>query len=274
MDIVRDVMDSLGVPNALVCGYDWGGGIALSLAAVHPRRVSRLCVFHPNISIKEAVRLNLPSLKQPILYMQVKVEQFHPISAARALLRKLPPTTIFDVLGCGRYTADKPAGCFRCIADKVIASVGKWLQDQPRTALGTSPRGVGNPRKGLESEAPLSPQEAVAQLARAIESGELRSLQLAVLGKGNHEKLRGTALRLFSSLPRICPATLLHPQQLVDVGLWSAVPAGWESMAASARYFPGRQVLVESLVDVRDPASASYMAARCEEVAASSGKHM
>ncbi|HEY1413837.1 MAG TPA: alpha/beta hydrolase, partial [Rhodopila sp.] len=39
---VRDFMDALGIPNAMLVGYDWGGRAACVVAALWPERVSGL----------------------------------------------------------------------------------------------------------------------------------------------------------------------------------------------------------------------------------------
>lgn len=265
------VLDYIGVPRVSLYGYDWGGGIALSTAATHTARVDKLILFHPTFSIEEAKRLRVNRLRQLVLVLQVKVEQFHPIASARQLMKQLPASAIFKVLSCGRYTAEKPANCYQSIAEVVISSVKTWLQDTSRTV---------RHRQGVKGESTaavfplqsnwtrftitpltaLSAPQAVAMLAEAIEEDRLESMYASFIGRGNNESFRGATHRLFHSLPCLSPTRLHHPQQLVDAGLWSAVPPGWDNMVSSPRYFPGRQLLVEAQVAVHDSRDPVYMA--------------
>jgi pimeloyl-ACP methyl ester carboxylesterase len=45
--IVRDVLDRLVVPRAIIVGHSWGGALALSLALDHPERVAGLVLLAP-----------------------------------------------------------------------------------------------------------------------------------------------------------------------------------------------------------------------------------
>ena len=48
-DIVEGLLKALGVPRATIIGYDWGGGIALAMAASskYKRLVEKIVCMHP-----------------------------------------------------------------------------------------------------------------------------------------------------------------------------------------------------------------------------------
>ena len=50
LDIACAVLDALGIQKANVVGYDWGAGIALSLALLRKTRVKKIVPFHPSYS--------------------------------------------------------------------------------------------------------------------------------------------------------------------------------------------------------------------------------
>ncbi len=45
--ILRDVLDRLGVPRAIVVGHSWGGALAAAFALDHPQRVAGLVLLAP-----------------------------------------------------------------------------------------------------------------------------------------------------------------------------------------------------------------------------------
>ena len=45
--LVRDVLDRLGIPRAIVVAHSWGGALALALAVDHPERVAGLVLLAP-----------------------------------------------------------------------------------------------------------------------------------------------------------------------------------------------------------------------------------
>jgi pimeloyl-ACP methyl ester carboxylesterase len=45
--ILRDVLDRLGVPRAVLVGHSWGGALALRFALDHPQRVAALLLLAP-----------------------------------------------------------------------------------------------------------------------------------------------------------------------------------------------------------------------------------
>ena len=77
IDVVVALIKALKYKKAILVGYDWGAGIALS-AAVNPRArrfVSKIVAWHP--SYNEKVKDELCLIRAPSLIIWVKEDQFH-----------------------------------------------------------------------------------------------------------------------------------------------------------------------------------------------------
>lgn len=90
------------------------------------------------------------------------------------------------------------------------------------------------------------PEVQAAQKFRdIINSGQLKKYYDAALGVGD-ASLQKEALDLFNALPAVKPG--MAATDFVKAGLWTTAPRGVELMQKSARYLPGRQVLIETTV--------------------------
>jgi hypothetical protein len=93
----------------------------------------------------------------------------------------------------------------------------------------------------------LSPaQKAVATMRQLVESGKLAKYYAAITGETPDPILKDKAMAIFRDLPKLNSATTA--EQMVALGLWTTAPRGLEEKQKSARYLPGRQVLVETTV--------------------------
>lgn len=64
-EVVKIVMEKLGLKSPVVVGYDWGGAIALKMGIAYPKMFSKIIAFHP--SFHEQTTDELKSLKVPTL---------------------------------------------------------------------------------------------------------------------------------------------------------------------------------------------------------------
>lgn len=100
---------------------------------------------------------------------------------------------------------------------------------------------------------PNNPQvQAANKLKELIKSGDLRKYYDAAIGAVDNPQLKAEALELFSKLPTIKPG--MKADDFVKAGLWTVAPRGIEEMQKSARYLPGRQLIVETKVHASVPA--------------------
>ena len=246
VDIAIEVMDWLALSRFAVLGYDWGAGIALSMAQRHPKRVQRIVSFHPCYT--EAAPGELARVAAPTLLLWVKTDQFHPLSNGRKLRGKIKNCQL-TVMDCGLFEASKAACAYQLLGQTILENVAAFLS--PPVAAKAAPAG-----------ATLSPAQAVAQLRQWIQTDQLPLYYAAFLGRGQ-PSLKPVAVRVFASLPQLTPARLRDdPACLVDLGLWAQLPRGLDQLLASPRYPPGRQVLVASAQFRADTAGRadSYMA--------------
>jgi hypothetical protein len=115
---------------------------------------------------------------------------------------------------------------------------------------------------------PKSPEvQATAKLRDLIKTGKLQSYYDVMIGATTNPALKAEAEALFNALPTVAPG--MSADEFVKAGLWTMAPRGIEEMQKSARYLPGRQVLVETNVYAKIPAgSTSYDAANNAKIGA------
>lgn len=87
---------------------------------------------------------------------------------------------------------------------------------------------------------------AVKQFKEIVNSGKLRQYYDAALGAVDNPALKAEAMKLFESLPPMSPTA--NAEAFVAAGLWTSAPKGLDALETSARYLPGRQVLVKTTV--------------------------
>jgi hypothetical protein len=103
---------------------------------------------------------------------------------------------------------------------------------------------------------PKSPEvQAAAKLKELIKTGKLTSYYDVMIGATTNPALKAEAEALFNALPTVKPG--MSGDDFVKAGLWTMAPRGIDEMQKSARYLPGRQVLVETNVYAKIPANSS-----------------
>jgi hypothetical protein len=98
--------------------------------------------------------------------------------------------------------------------------------------------------------------EAVKKFKSLVKSGKINTYYDAAIGIGNAD-LKDEAMKLFESLPKITPETTAD--DFVALGLWTTKPRGFEAMQKSARFLPGRQVLVPCTINANTSAGNKFL---------------
>lgn len=88
--------------------------------------------------------------------------------------------------------------------------------------------------------------EAVKKFKDLHSSGKLRQYYDAATGAVDNAALKTEAMELFKNLPPMSPTS--NAEAFVAAGLWASAPKGLDALEKSARYLPGRQVLVKTTV--------------------------
>lgn len=280
--------------NVVLLGYDWGGGVALSMAlsarirrklakTSPPRRLSHIVPFHPSFSEQRKGELNAIECK--VLLLWCSSDAFHPWRSwkknANVMKRNLAGTARYDELILGpRQLAQKTyarsgwSSKHRVLERKIIhALTGSDPIPKPavlRARVTAATKGtdgqdlfrsdniVLTSRVDLDDAtlfAQSDPEvEAVAELRRRLNQRD-GSLRMAL--HGTTARPPPDALSLFRRLPLLSPLTL-DPKLLVTLGLWSEAPRGRSALETAPRYPCGRSVLVRAPVDPCS-GSLSYM---------------
>ena len=265
-EVVARVLKALGARSATMLGYDWGGGIALAMAASSQfkRLVERVVCMHPAFA-KERVADELKAVQAPTLVMWAEDNAFHSWAKFRPLAAKLRQR-----LGEGRYAEhrtrrESDAAWSAAARSRSIVKFLTGLDPLPEAQLvvarpvraALAANGAAITRSdGVVFRADVTEQmvrganveaEACAELVRAERSGELAALLRDLAGSGGHARAAAMA-RFARGLPLLDDATMT-PARLEELGLWSAAAraaaeALQERVAGTPRYFQGRRVLV------------------------------
>lgn len=123
---------------------------------------------------------------------------------------------------------------------------------RPMDVVGASDRA-----SGIGAAAPTPEQVAVKKFRELMKTGQLKAYYAAAIGTGD-AALKDEAMKLFESLPKLnANATA---DDFVTAGLWTMKPRNIEAMQNSARYLPGRQVLVPTTVNADVGAGSDFLA--------------
>eukprot|EP00750_Incisomonas_marina_P027507 INCI6198.1.p1 GENE.INCI6198.1~~INCI6198.1.p1 ORF type:complete len:781 (-),score=82.40 INCI6198.1:340-2682(-) len=263
--------------KAVIIGYDWGGGIALSMAGSkkHRRYVQSVVAFHPSYSEPQKGHL-ARSVGVPTSVIWCQQDQFHhwgrwkPLANSlktslgshyKQLLVKEPKWGQF---GWSRHqdAIERHIVKFLTGRDPVV-NADSTIQDRPKQAdrtvnghavvcksnilLKRNAAAVYEQQPDVFLGTPSAEAIAMQTFRRLFAEGKLEALYTAYLGGGGVEKREAGSL--FAALPQLSPLTLQSPHVLVKYGLWDSVPSGWHAMQATPRYFPGRRVLVRAPID-------------------------
>jgi len=277
-DFVAAVIAALGYRTAVLVGYDWGAGIALSMA--HSNRTkklaSKIVVFHP--AYNEQNKGDLEQIACPTLLLWCKQDQFHSYSKwkpnskrmAAALGQSYQEYVVSEKdwanWGWRRHTAqlERTVITFLTGVDPVPKIKGVFARPE-HTEQSTEGKKVTrcdnivlkSQAADLDQsifEAKDEQKDAVAEFCALYHSGKLFEMF-------QQTKTGSTAHKLFSRLPCVSPATLSNPEQLITLGLWQSSPKASHYLQSACRYGVGRQVLVRLKGVNPCPANPDYMAA-------------
>ncbi|MBL8950856.1 MAG: transglutaminase domain-containing protein [Myxococcaceae bacterium] len=112
-------------------------------------------------------------------------------------------------------------------------------------ADGFKPAGQAAPASTVTLAPDAAAAAAVRKMRELVQNGQLQRYYDAAIGQGD-PALKDVALKLFNDLPKLNSSATAD--ELVAAGLWTAKPKGIDEMTKSARFLPGRQVLVETTV--------------------------
>lgn len=84
VEIVKELLDACGVRQAVIMGYDWGGGVACAFALKYSKRVKALIPWCA--SVRDPAELqNLRKRKKDIMVLWAKNDSWHPFKKGTEL---------------------------------------------------------------------------------------------------------------------------------------------------------------------------------------------
>eukprot|EP00040_Diaphanoeca_grandis_P014186 m.71809 g.71809 ORF g.71809 m.71809 type:complete len:1100 (-) comp24394_c0_seq3:172-3471(-) len=283
LEVIKLLQPVAAIPKATLFGYDWGGGIALTMAHTkrYRRFVTHVIVSHPSYS--EPEKGALLQCGCPVMVIWCKQDQFHSWTKWKALassleshLKKRFRLHLFSVTAkaatkdtwdteeierkvveflTGVDHGKSPQKIFsRATTDSTTTAGLKVTQQDNVVVLDSD---ILNDMKATIFASADEQAQAISEFKSTMKDQQLVQLY-AVFCSAGKGKTRAT--QLFGNLPPISFQTISDdPHYLVRKGLWTALPSGMDAMLGSPRYFAGRRVLARLNV-VATPSDPNYMA--------------
>ena len=267
IDVLKEVLKHHKLEKPVLLGYDWGAGIALSFGVLFPARVGKVISFLPSFS--ETPDTQLHHMGLPTMVLWVKQDQNHSWRRFKALARKIPGGTI-KFVNTPTSTREYSRNCYEKISDQILVPIIEFISGQKfgkaeqnvykgkeivtKSTVGENVVEVCN----INFEDDLAPEELEQILskpnpeANAVKLFENMGMKYGFeelyRAEENHtHKLHRAVSDVLRALPILSPYSIAkNPDLLPNLGIWRALPMGYEDMVASPRYFPGRQVLVKT----------------------------
>ena len=177
---------------------------------------------------------------------------------------KLSKATI-EIVSCEKWNPEIPAGVYASLKDIMTVPIVKFLTGKNpllvQTEITEAPIEKATDTKGKEIDivhnvvlyedyskekiekmkSKKNPEKEAIEEFKKLSLGSINELLLASLAEPPS---------LLSRLPLMTEENLKDPYWFVEMGIWKAIPKGWEEMNLSPRYFVGRRdVLVNTNVD-------------------------
>lgn len=265
-EVVTKFLEALDIKTAYVGGYDWGGGISLSLILKYPKIYKKaiiLCASYTENSDSE-----LKCISNPVLIIWEKLDHLHPWGKWCNLANKIPKKKI-ELLNIKNFTAKDTYSTYSIHSDKILRSVVMFLGLPDPLAivseLKTSIKQVQDDTKGNQINANmlinLNDSETLKENFKLlIKNNEdlnqdstiqaVKDFISLLKTKGSDAIYKALMIKdkqitdIARNLPTIHPFTLKNnPSYLVQIGIWDRVPDNLSILFNSKMIKIGQQVL-------------------------------
>jgi hypothetical protein len=258
-DIVLSVLNSMNISSkVIVGGYDWGGGVAISLCTKYPKLFERLFVFLP--SYAEPTGNELKFLEMHVLVLWVDKDHFHLWSKWKKLAEKIPNRKI-EIIKVKFYNPELSANCYEKLNDQIMRPLMIFLGEVDPS---NEQEDLIEPFNKQESDVNgnqitakininfIEYSQEIPNLLKDKDSSKILACQrfkqvITQIGwKIYDEFYRNKEITdLFRELPEISSLILFsNPKMLVNLKIWTSLPNHIESMLVSPKFFPGRKVKI------------------------------
>ena len=105
---VLQILDGLGVAQAVLMGKSWGGNVAVATAVAHPQRVSHLILTAPAVRSQAL----LAQIRQPVLLAWAEDDPVIPVAYAAQFAAAIPNCQLETYPTGGHSAAPKNAADF------------------------------------------------------------------------------------------------------------------------------------------------------------------
>lgn len=172
-DCALAILDHLGYKKAIFGGYDWGAGIAISLAKKYPKKVKFVIALLPSYNPKT---LNdMKTIQAKILVMWVKQDQMHSWSHWKKYAVALPNKTI-ELFDLKMYKRDCSSSSYQKISDKQCRVISMFLgHPDPFKAKLTSEKEYFN--KGVDTDGKIFDKRQLIVFQDEMDTANLVELE-------------------------------------------------------------------------------------------------
>lgn len=250
-----------GLKKIIVGGYDWGGGISISLSLTYPNLISKAILFMPSYS--EPTGNELKCLSVPVIIVWIDLDQFHVWSKWKNLAEKIPNKAI-EIIKSKMYNKETNGQCYSSKSDLILRPIVVFLGEADPSKemenliepLQKATEDIHGNR--VEAKININFLEDVkdnenfllerCKVDKKFEAATKFREIYEEIGDAIYERFQNKDFQIceiLRNLPEISYETLHgNPSLLVQMGIWKHLPLNYEVMLNSPRYFKGRKVLV------------------------------
>ena len=265
-DIVLAVMKELKIKEkVIVGGFDWGGGIAISLGTKYPKLFEKIIAYMPNYA--EPTGNELKCLSVPILILWLDLDQMHNWNKWKNLAAKIPESMkkieiIKMKFKKSKQNCNNNMSLIDIIMRHIVIFLGEVDPLLDKEELIEPVKKFENDTKGKQVLANINlnfvEDKNTANLINKNENLDIKLYRQSALSfkeafnkfgeniykeyLNNNQEIKS----LFIKLPSITEDTLQkNPNFLVQIGVWEQIPKNIDKMWTSPTYFKGRRVNIK-----------------------------
>lgn len=282
-NVALEIAQQLGFSSFIAGGYDWGAGVALSLAQRDSKKTPKVIALLPSWSPSQDSEIKAISAK--VLVIWVKHDQMHSWTRWKTIANKLANKTIHMIES--RQGQQRGGGnAYEGYSDEMMREIIKFLGFPDPLAQKIEVKAAQESKvvntKGAEvTKAQLIMLQedltmnqiqnlATNQTAAASTQSALQHILMLKSSKKLNEALLAkdkTLLDLVRNLPDLSPWVVRdNPNILLELGVWTSLPKNLDTLWKSPRYYKGRRVLatVPTCSIVGDPNFLKYCEGKAE----------
>jgi len=149
----------------VLVGFDWGGGIALRMAAKFPNKFSHVIVQHASLGGGKEQQDEVAKIKCPVLVEWVSQDMFHPWSKFKPLVKSIKNCTT-EIIRVQPWKDEFSWSTYAKYSNQICLPIIKFL-------TGEDPTKTKKAAKGKEVEGKTTSGKSVKQIDNIVFKDEI-----------------------------------------------------------------------------------------------------